>query len=185
MTTAKTRTWPLAQATEVAEELITLLRPACERIEVAGSIRRKKKLVGDVELLVIPKGTIQSPLWLEREALDRGVLELITRGLVALRLNKKGASTFGPLNKLLVHVPSGIGVDLFSTTAENFGMAWVVRTGPKEFNIKMMSRFKELGCQGHAYAGITNQDGKETDCPDEETVFRLLGWRFRAPEERG
>jgi len=47
-----------------------------------------------------------------------------------------------------------------------------------------MSRFRELGMQGHAYGGISAADGKEISCPDEETVFQYLGWRYVPPEER-
>ena len=186
MTTAKTRTWPLAQATEVAEGLITLLRPACERIEVAGSIRRQKMQVGDIELLIVPRVVMDPPsLWLQRRPLEGLVLQLIEQELLGYRLNKNRRRAFGSKNKLLVHVPSGIGVDLFSTTVENWGMSLVVRTGSAEFCVRVMSRFKALGCQGHAYGGVTDQQGKEISCSTEEDVFRLLGWRFRPPEERG
>lgn len=175
----------------MAEDLITLLRPVCQRIEIAGSVRRKKALVGDVELLAISK---TSPAYLsftpdrprmEFLHLDARVLELIAKGILDYRLNKKGSRTYGRLNKLLVHVPSEIPVDLFSTTAENWGMAWVVRTGPRELNIKMMSRFKALGLKGHAYGSVEGPGGEVYPCPTEEEVFRLLGWPYRPPERRG
>ena len=185
MTTPKSGSWPRAEALAVAEDLIILLQPVCERIEIAGSVRRKKALVGDIELVVVSKEAPSTSLWLERPRLDARILELIGEGVLNYRLNKNGHRAFGPKNKLLVHVPSGISVDLFSTTAENFGMAWVVRTGPREFNIKLMSRFKALNLQGHAYGGVTDEYGTELPCPTEEKVFDLAGWRFRPPEERG
>ena len=185
MTTAKTRTWPLAQATQVAEELITLLRPACERIEVAGSIRRQKTQVGDIELLAVPKEAVTTTVWLERPPLDARILQLMGGGILKYRLNKNGSRTYGPFNKLLVHTPSGISIDLFSTTLANWGQGLVIRTGPKEFNIKMMARLKALGLQGHVNQPIQDQNGDPLPCPTEEILFRLLGWRFRPPEERG
>ncbi|MBU2597552.1 MAG: hypothetical protein KJ757_08345 [Planctomycetes bacterium] len=45
----------LQKAKAIAEELKSLLEPACERITIAGSIRRQKPDVGDIELLCIPK----------------------------------------------------------------------------------------------------------------------------------
>ena len=36
------RRWPLADALRVADDLKALLAPACERIEIAGSVRRRK-----------------------------------------------------------------------------------------------------------------------------------------------
>ena len=147
-------------------------------------MRRNRALVGDVELLVISKEAPNTSLWLERPHLDARILELIGERVLNYRLNKKGARTFGPLNKLLVHIHSGVPVDLFSTTPENWGMALVVRTGPKDFNIRMMSRFKALGLKGHAYGGVEDSAGHQHDCPTEEEVFRLLQWPYVAPEKR-
>ena len=49
---------------------------------------------------------------------------------------------------------------------------------------RMMARFLELGMKGHAYGGVTDSQGNEVDCPDEATVFRLLGWPWIPPEQR-
>jgi len=45
----------LEEAQVIAEKTKALLAPYCERIEIAGSIRRKKPDVGDIELVAIPK----------------------------------------------------------------------------------------------------------------------------------
>ena len=63
-------------------------------------------------------------------------------------------------------------------------MSLVVRTGPKDFNVRMMSRFRELEMRGHAYGGVTDRNGNDVECPDEATVFGLLGWPWIPPEER-
>jgi DNA polymerase/3'-5' exonuclease PolX len=117
------------------------------------------------------------------DQLDREIGALMIQGILSFRLNKRGSRIYGPKNKLLVHI-NGIGVDIFSSTEENWGMALFIRTGPKEWNIRAMSRFRELGMRGHAYGGISSADGKEISCSDEETVFRYLGWRYVPPEER-
>ncbi|MDP3063903.1 MAG: hypothetical protein Q8O40_11945 [Chloroflexota bacterium] len=182
--------WPLLQASVVARDLMGLLEASCERLAIAGSIRRRKPDCGDIELLCIPRLGHGRDLWgtdlnpLEGVSLlDHRVLQLIGMGVLGYRLNVKGKKTFGPLNKLLVHIPSGIPVDLFSTTVSNYGMSLVVRTGPKEFNVRVMSRFKELGMAGHAYGGVTVNEA-EVPCPDEVDVFNLLGWPFIPPERR-
>ena len=46
---------PLTEAQNIAEKLVDKLRPACERIEIAGSIRRQKAEIGDIEIVAIPK----------------------------------------------------------------------------------------------------------------------------------
>ena len=189
--TAKSKAWLLAEADYVAERLMVLLAPYCTRIEVAGSIRRRKPLIHDIELLAVPRLLIAYGFDLfgqpaaGRDSLNDRILDLIEEGVLTYRLNKKGSRTFGPLNKLLVHVPSGISVDLFYTTMENYGMAMVVRTGSAQFCVKVMSRLIALGHRGHAYGGITLKGGEELACPTEEIVFQTAGWRYRPPEERG
>ena len=45
----------LAEAQKLTEEILDILRPLCERVEIAGSIRRKKAEVHDVDIVLIPK----------------------------------------------------------------------------------------------------------------------------------
>ena len=182
MTTAKWR-WPLAQAERVGQELVEALGPSCERIEIAGSIRRRQPDVGDVELLCISRVgetvALGNNIYLLAEVDD-----LVSTGVLRKRLNKAGrVSSYGDWNRYMVHVASGIPVDIFRTTEDNWGMALVVRTGPARWNRGLMSQFQKLGMEGHAYGGVT-QEGVEVSCPTEEEVFRLLGWPYRDPEDR-
>ena len=175
--------WPLADALSIAGDIRRLLVPACERIEIAGSIRRQRPDVGDIELLCITKPSTLAPFY--DDALD----ELIRgndwgRETFSPRPSVVGVTAYGKQNKLMLHLPTGIHVDIFSTESRYWGMALFVRTGPKDWNIKAMSRFKQLHMAGHAYGGITSASGQEIDCPDEETVFRNLGWRYVPPKER-
>ena len=181
--TTKPFQWSLTEADKVAQGLISILRPSCRRVEVAGSLRRRAPTVGDIELLCVSKTGGNEALggYLQ---LDQEILALIDEGILTYRLNKRGHRNFGPKNKLMVHKPSGISVDIFSTTAHNWGMALMVRTGPKDWNIKVMSHLRRNGMKGHAYGGVTDQDGQELSCPTEQDVFRLLGWGFVTPENR-
>ena len=173
--------WSLAEAQDVASELVAHLGPVCDRLQVAGSIRRRVEQVGDIELLCVPR---ISRSWSGGDMLERRLADDLYDRLLQKRLGKGGRTTYGPKNKLLVHVPSSIPVDIFTTDARNWGMAMVVRTGSADFNIQLMIRFRQLGMAGHAYGGVTAVGGQEIDCPDEETVFRLAGWTWIPPEER-
>ncbi len=168
----------LEKAKCIAEQIKAVLESSCDRIEICGSIRRCKPYPNDLELLCIPKYSVG------KDMLDAKIQTMIYFDMLGYRLNKLGRKVYGPKNKLMVHIPSGIAVDLFSSTEENWGMALFVRTGPREWNIRAMSRFRELGMQGHAYGGISHSDGSELNCPDEETVFRYLGWAYVLPERR-
>jgi len=206
MTQEKQR-YPAEQAREVAEVLMGALRESCEYIEIAGSIRRGLPTVGDIELLCVSKlGAISTtPKPPEHQAAfawqDEGsapdnrynpkivVLEgtiqgLIDDGRLAKRPNKDGRFTYGAKNKLLVHIESGIPVDIFTADEANWGMALVVRTGSANFNKKLMKAFMNKGMEGHAYGGVTVPGRGEVNCPTEESVFALLGWDFIEPADR-
>lgn len=174
LTTGKQR-FPQCRAWPIALGLQTLLAPVCECVRVAGSLRRGLPDVGDIELVCIPR---------EGEGLDRALQELMQLRVLEKRRDKRGRETYGPKNKLLLHVPSGIPVDIFTASRENWGMALLVRTGPAEFNIRVMATLLRKGMRGHAYGGVTVPGRGEVPCPDEETVFRLLGWDYIPPEHR-
>ena len=186
---------PREAALSVAEELIALLQDSCERIQVAGSIRRKAPMVSDVELLCIPKTKIKEvPMLGYTEKIPYDALTARLTGLMekdtgaapvlAKRPNKNGGVTFGPKNKLLTHLATGIAVDIFTTTHENWGMGLMVRTGPAEWNVAIMQKFKKMGMRGHAYGGVTGSLGNEMECPTEERVFELLNMSYIPPEHR-
>jgi len=174
----------LEQAHLIANKLAKDFEPHCERVEIAGSIRRGKAEVGDIEILYIPKlinappDLFGAPTMDPEDALDTYLRHLIETGVLAIR------GGYGPKNKLLIHMSSGIPLDVFRTDAENWGMSLVVRTGPKDFNVRLMSRFQELGIAGHAYAGVTDRDGQPLDCPTEHDVFRHAQWDYVEPEDR-
>jgi len=168
----------LTQAKQIAEELKAQLEPTCERIVIAGSIRRQKPYVGDIELLCIPKCNGFT------NQLDRQAEILIRQGLFDFRRNKLGSKVYGPKNKLLVHVPSGIGVDIFSTTQECWAVSLVVRTGGAETNKRIATEALKKGWRWHAYGrGFTTPDG-EIICRSEQEVFKAVGLPYLEPWER-
>jgi len=181
--TSKER-FPLALASSVASEILESLIPACERIYVAGSIRRRRPDVGDIELLVIPKFRDVKDLFQttieEIDCTDDLLTELISRGI----LRRRGA--WGHLNKFFTHNRSGIPVDIFVGTRENWGRDLLVRTGSADFNRRVMTRLKEFYAGGHAYgdAAVTTRDGYRLTAPDEETMFNYLEWDWIPPEKR-
>lgn len=173
----------LEKAKAIAEQLKRLLDPACERITIAGSIRRQKPEVGDIELLCIPKYVEGIDILVDK--LDSEIGALMEQGILDYRLNKRGSRVYGKKNKLLLHQESGIGVDIFSTTEECWPVALVVRTGGEKTNKEIASRALERGMQFHAYGrGFTFPSGRELICRSEADVFRAVGLAYRQPWER-
>jgi DNA polymerase (family 10) len=164
----------LEKAGAVAEELKSLLRPVCSRIEIAGSIRRLKPVVNDIELLVIPRANY----------LDKLLNDLMMKRILAMRLNKRGSRTYGPKNKLMVHLPSGIGVDIFCTDEQCWWVSLVVRTGGAMTNKRIAMAAIRKGWRWHAYgSGFSTRDG-EMVCRSERDVFEFVGLPYREPWER-
>lgn len=185
--------YPFDVAKPIAERLADLLRPATEGIAIAGSIRRCRLDIGDVELLYLPrwgeqpKDQRQPSLFGDVELVDAidSVLEiLIEKGaLEKRRRGDGGVLGYGELNKYLRESHAGMPVDVFRTTPANWGMAYMVRTGPAIWNETMMRRLRVMGLKGHAYGGV-ERNGETVECPDELRVFDLLNFPYVAPERR-
>ncbi|MBA7610210.1 hypothetical protein ES703_17416 [subsurface metagenome] len=168
----------LEKARAIAEELKGLLEPACDRIEIAGSIRRQKPFPNDIELLAIPKYVAGV------DQLGRELGAMVFLGILNLRLNKRGIRAYGSKNKLMVHVESGIGVDIFSTTEECWPVASVVRTGGKITNQRISMAALRKGYRFHAYgSGFSTPDG-EIVCRSEREVFEAVNLPYLEPWER-
>ena len=108
----------LEQAQKLAQEIVEQIRPHCERIEVAGSIRRKKSEVHDVDIVLIPK-----PLLWHR------IIAALQRAMDA-KILKRGDS----IAQLLIR---DVNVDLYVTSEQTWEALLLIRTGSAEHNIKL------------------------------------------------
>lgn len=183
--------WPFDLAEAVAEGLMDWLRPHCAQdyLQPAGSLRRGKLLVGDVELLYVPKtGPVRKPgefFESESNLADLMIDGLLREGKLRKRPNKDGIFAWGPLNKLGIHTGTGIPVDLFATTVDNWFVSLVIRTGPKELNIRLIEQARQRGLQLHAYGAFTEiSNGNPVIPTSEREVFELCGVPWLEPEER-
>lgn len=165
-------------ALQVAEALLWLLTPTCERIEIAGSLRRQRPEVSDIELLVIPRW------WAGLDLLDTAAKRMIANGVLDYRRNKRGSPMYGLQNKYLLHVASGIPIDIFSTDAECWPMALVIRTGPKESNITIATAAQRKGWRLKAYGGGFDTPNGPIRCQSEREVFELVGLPYLEPQDR-
>jgi len=168
----------LEKAKDIAKKIKAVLETSCERITIAGSIRRQKPDVGDIELLAIPKYVAGDDM------LDAKIQTMIYFDMLGYRLNKLGRKVYGPKNKLLVHIPSGFGVDVFSTTEDEWPVALFVRTGGKITNKRIATEALRRGWQFHAYGrGFSTPTG-ELVCQSERDVFDFSGLPYLEPWER-
>lgn len=192
---SKTR-YPTAAAIAAARPIVNALRPASDRIIVAGSLRRRKQEVGDIEILYIPKIEQDQPVpgdLFARKTLnlaDEAIAVMEKSGLLARRKTVNGTETFGPKNKLMLHVESGIPVDLFSATAENWWNYLVCRTGPAESNTRIATLAQQRGWKWNPYGPGFTRGGAlagphdEYEVTSEEAVFQFVGLPYNEPWER-
>lgn len=180
--------YPNPWAMNVAQELQAILAPACERIAIVGSLRRGKAMVGDIELLFVPRRAARPDGLFDNRIVDvcSEVCEkLLTDGVLAKRPNVNGHFTWGELNKLAVHVASGIPVDLFATTVNAWWVALVIRTGSKETNLRLTTGAQKQGASLMAYGvGVKWSNGEITPAGSEKSVFELCGVPYLEPKDR-
>ena len=184
--------YPRAAALAVAKELCDHLKPFClpDRLKVCGSLRRKKQEVGDVEIVYFGRNEDRQEGLFDKKSFDlaeEAIGKLLSNGVLEKRLNIRGISTWGLLNKLAVHKKSGIPVDLFATTEDHWWVSVVIRTGSKEFNLRIIESAAKNGLDLHAYGkeGFTRSSTMEpVPCSSEEEVFRLAGMAWLEPDQR-
>jgi DNA polymerase/3'-5' exonuclease PolX len=181
----------LEQAQIVAADIIAYLMPACVRIEVAGSVRRRKPQVKDIEILFIPKTFNPQPTLFETDVNLQTVLatdvilgDLLARGII---VKDEKVKRWGPKYKRVVHVQTGIVLELFTAEQENWGYAYALKTGPAEFNHVMVTQRKFGGALPNnmtARNGYIWRDGTKCPTPTEEIFFREIGLPYWPPEQR-
>ncbi len=155
----------LAVAAQYAEALMAHLKkvPGVKQVVAAGSYRRMRETVGDLDILVTAEPN--SPVMQRFAAYDE-VAEVVsggaTRGTVILRC--------------------GLQVDLRVVGEESYGAALVYFTGSKAHNIVIRRLGQERGLKVNEYGvfkGETRVAGET-----EESVFRAVGLPFIPPELR-
>lgn len=181
--------FPNAVGMRVAAELCIALKPVCDLLIVAGSLRRRKPTVGDVEILYIGKTEIrQDPedmfARITVNLANEAIATLETSGVLERRKNVNGSAMYGPKNKLMRHRASGLPVDLFAATSENWWNYLVCRTGPAESNTRICMAAQARGWKWNPYGpGFTRGDEVRA-MESEAEVFAFVGLPYEQPEGR-
>ena len=178
---------PIADALVVASTLLKELLPFCERVAIVGSIRRCKPMVSDIELLYIPRFEERQFDLLTTQLVrlaDEHINGWLKSGMIIKRPSSTGVTAWGAKNKFAVHVPSGISVDFFATTYENWWVSIVIRTGSKETNLALTNGAIKLGRRLNAYGCGVIERGEIIPARSERDVFDLCGIPYDEPEAR-
>lgn len=165
----------LIQATEIAKRIRSSLAPHCERIEIAGSIRRCKPEVGDIEIVCIPK-TWETGLFAGADTIvDPDFCAMVDRWPTV-----KGKPTGKYTQRIL---PDGINLDLFIARPENWGLILAIRTGSAEYShCVLASGWVRNGY--HSVDGMLVKGVYKTPVREERDLFDICGRTWADPWER-
>ncbi|MBA7616099.1 hypothetical protein ES703_23390 [subsurface metagenome] len=153
----------LERAQKIAEGVVGGLEQYCEQIEVAGSIRRKKPQVNDIDLVLVPR---------DRDALDHRLMQLGKLKMSGLKIARIQMEE--------------ITLDVYYATPETWATLLLIRTGSVENNIRLCSLAKRKGWHLAASGdGLFDEKGERVAWQSEEDIFRALGLPYQRPEERG
>jgi DNA polymerase (family 10) len=168
----------LKQAQAIAKTVVEKLKPYCERIETAGSIRRLKTInIHDIDIVCIPS--------------NQGKFITACQGIGKL-------STKGALQLILPASLLCATVDLYMATPTTWATLLLIRTGSKESNIRLCSLARQQRKILHADGSGLFQIVYEANGMDvqhnheeriagdtEESIFAALGIKYLPPEQRG
>jgi DNA polymerase (family 10) len=162
----RTRT-PLTRARTIAAQIVQTLRAhgGVDRIEVAGSLRRMRETVKDIDLLVTstePARVIGTFVALP------SVVEVLGRGDT----------------RASVRHQDGLRVDLRVVEPEAFGAALQYFTGSKEHNVRLRELARRLGLTISEYGVFDERTGARVAGATEEDVYRAVGLPWIPPELR-
>ncbi len=185
-------TFPAATARRVAEKIVEELRPFAYRIEIAGSLRRNRPAVHDIDLVVEPRF----------EDVQNGLFETVPVNCVRERVlgweteGRVKITTRGEQILRFVSAKSGVPVDIYfalpitltprgiATRIDTFPTTLLIRTGSAEHNVFLARRARERGLHLHADGQGVSKNGQLQRVECEADIFRLLGLEYAEPEAR-
>jgi len=175
---------PLIKALPLSQALINLIKDFTVRCEIAGSVRRKKEIVKDIELVA----RVEDYEGLYRQLAHAG--RFIKPGVPGVIdwPPKPGAKY------VRMMLNDNIKLDMFITTPDNWGGIFTMRTGSgvgtdgnpyNGFVPRLFSKWKRMSGGGRMVGGQpTMPDGTMLSVPEEQDFFDLCGAVWIPPEER-
>lgn len=171
-------------------EVTRKIKPHCDRFEIAGSIRRCKFEVKDIELLVIPKAfTSSSAMFGGKDVTTRsdGFVRTVNQ-----LIKVKGDAREGKYMQRAIALEKGdypaieerkIIIDIFTATPSSWGSMLLIRTGDADFSRLFMGTI--LPKHGYrAEGGFIWKGNDVVNLPEERDVFALAKMPFIEPHLR-
>lgn len=157
----------LSDAKGIAEEILNEVKKlgAIEKIEIAGSIRRWKETIGDIDIIAVSKNP---KLIMDRFVALPAIKEILAHGET----------------KSSVETVFGIQVDLRIVKKDSYGACLAYLTGSKEHNVKLREIAVKKKMKINEYGLFRGADNKKIAGRNEEDMYKALGLEFVPPEMR-
>jgi len=162
---------PLDKARRYADQLVDQLTPYSHRIAIAGSIRRCRPVVHDIDLVLVPKDIT-------------ALKKRCTQRCITLANGDRNFS---------IQATNGLQIDiffahlgrkeLFQQIPSNWGSILLCRTGSKQHNQRIALAAKAQGKRWAPYIGIVDKDGRIA-AETEAALYAALNLPFLEPEQR-
>jgi len=153
----------LEKAQKIANEIKALLEPHCWEVEIAGSIRRQRPWVNDIDIVLVPR---------DRWAVDSVLMRLGKIKMSGLKLTR-------------ITMDGGVQLDIYYASPETFATLLLIRTGSKENNSRLCTLAKKRGWHLAASGeGLFNERGEQVAGDSEESIYQALGLTYQEPWER-
>jgi DNA polymerase (family X) len=137
------------------------------RSEIAGSLRRRKEIIGDIDILVSAA---------QKDA--PGIMKQFTSAPDVERVLAEGKT------KSSVLLKTGINVDIRVVADKEYPFALHYFTGSKEHNIHMRRIAQERKLKLNEYGLFRESNDKPVQCAEEKDIFETLGLEYIPPELR-
>ena len=163
----------LDTADEIAKKMIALLEklPGVEKVTPAGSLRRGRETVGDLDMLVTGNccsNQLQRDHVIEQIVSFPSILEVLAKGE----------------NKVSFKLRSGMQVDVRLLPPDSFGAALQYFTGSKNHNVTLRQRALKQGYSLNEYGLMRMEDEERVAGKTEEEIYKKLGLEWIPPELR-
>ena len=160
----------LWDALEAGEKLLQWFKniTGIKKVELAGSLRRKKETIGDVDILISCEGKQRTNI-IDAFAGSEFVKQIIAKSSTKLSILLK---------------ESGKQVDLRIVNEDEWGSALQYFTGSKEHNIHLRTIAKEKGYKISEYGIFKIDTDKKIASKTEEDIYKTLGFQLMPPEMR-
>lgn len=158
---------PLGKVLPIANEIVNFLQNNAhvDRISLAGSLRRCKDTVKDIDILAASKDPV-------------GAMQIFTT-----MPNVKDVLSKGSTRSSIV-IKEGIQVDFRIVERESYGSALAYLTGSKNHNIRLREMAVKKGLKINEYGIFSDADNRKLGGAEEDDIYKILGLPYIEPELR-